>query len=236
MVEPISLLEFRRKVDAIPEPTVRYAAKLLYLTASRTNELCGRGATELGKVKTYRTAEGETLAKRVGGTRPLCPTRERVSLEMYQDETHGNVKVLRFTLAVLKRRAEAVKEVALPLSGDYDPWVRQLAAVIERMEMGEPLLPYNRRDVSDWLLAYGLTGRDLGLKEDARVLNPLRHLRLTHLVTHYDFNEMDLLMVGGWAPRTALIAGPMGDYLRLAWRKYFPKLLVPLPRSGLTEE
>jgi hypothetical protein len=232
---PLSLLDFRRKVDAIPEPTVRYAVKLLYLTAGRVNELCGRGPAEKGSVTTWTNQKGEKRAGRAGVTRPLCPTRERVTVEEYEDAAHGKVQALRLTLPVLKRREEVVKEIALPLSGEFDPWVRQLANVIGKLEPGEVLLPYGRRDVADWLKGFGLTGLDLGIKENERVLNPLRHMRLSHLVTHYDFNEFDLLMVGGWSPRTALIAGPMGEYLRLAWRKYFPKLLVPLPHEVTTQ-
>ena len=170
----------------------------------------------------------------MGATRPLCPTREAESIEEYSDPARVKVEALRLTLKVHKTREETVKKIALPLSGEFDPWVRQLAGIIERLEPGQPLLPFSRRDLSDWMRAYGFTGQALGIRESERVLNPLRHLRLSHLVTHYDFNEFDLLMVGGWAPRTALIAGPMGDYLRLAWRKYFPKLLVPLPGTLLS--
>lgn len=233
LAEPLGLGAFRAKVDAVPDPTVRYGVKLLYLTAGRVNELCGRGSVEAGSQRAFTDESGKIRVQKVGVTRPLMPTRERVSVEEYRDAGHGRVEVLRLTLRVLKRRQEVVKEVAVPLSGDFEPWARQLANVIGKMEPDEVLLPFSRWDVSDWLRQYELTGRDLGIRDDARVLNPLRHLRLTHLVTHYDFNEFDLLMVGGWSPRTALIAGPMGEYLRLAWRKYFPKLLVPLPSSDM---
>jgi len=36
---------------------------------------------------------------------------------------------------------------------------------------------------------------------------------LSHLVMQYDFNGFDLPMVGGWSSTTALIAGPVGEYL-----------------------
>ncbi len=232
-MEPLGLLDFRRRVEVIPLAAPRYAAKLLYLTACRANELCGKGREEGGTLVGVTGADGKIRAKRVGVTAPLRPTRATVSIEEFRPTpAQAPIEVLRFTLGVLKRRKDGVsKVVALPLSEEYDPWVRQVATVLSRMDARDPILPFDRWHLSKWLREFGLRGSDLGLTGDEeRVLNPLRHMRAQHLVVHYGFSTTDLAQYGGWSLARVLPSPAMESYLRLDWRQYFPKLLVPLPR------
>jgi hypothetical protein len=62
----------------------------------------------------------------------------------------------------------------------------------------------------------------------------LRRWRLTHLVTEYAFDGLEVTAVAGWTQQTGfnragIQANPqLHMYLRGQWRNYFPKLLKPL--------
>lgn len=63
-----------------------------------------------------------------------------------------------------------------------------------------------------------------------KILNPLRHYRLTHLVEEYGFDAYDLTVYAGWTFKTIFkgSAGQLDTYLHLDWRKYYEKLLKPI--------
>ncbi|MCJ7634598.1 hypothetical protein MUP77_19675, partial [Candidatus Bathyarchaeota archaeon] len=72
------------------------------------------------------------------------------------------------------------------------------------------------------------------LFEDPTIsVKSLRHFRITHLGTAYQFNPYDLIAMAGWTFRAGLgsmgqPSGQLDSYFHIPWQTYFPKLLVPI--------
>ncbi|MGC8696795.1 MAG: hypothetical protein ACP5UD_10385 [Conexivisphaera sp.] len=63
---------------------------------------------------------------------------------------------------------------------------------------------------------------ELGLPNGGH-LNPLRHLRATHLAMYYGFTPQELYAYIGWK-----LPGMADVYVHLSWESYIEKLLVPV--------
>lgn len=193
--------------------------KLIYLLAARDNEVCTK-VTKGDNTKPY----GNFL------------TWEITKFQKAKD-------TLVIKLAVLKRKTRDpttpnFRYVALPTNPSIEPWVLDLLKYMnkQRLENNAPLtlrINLTRTRVYQ-ILRHSLYSK-FGIKVNPRrhYCNILRHFRINHLVTEYNFGIMDLVAYAGWSLKTA--AGNMGMpsgqahlYLHLKWRKYYPKLQVPL--------
>ena len=217
MSEIPEFTKFRFYVDHIPNRRNRVLIKTLYLTASRTSELCNKiPPSELAKKKTK--PYGRFLTWKLQDYK--LPNSEETE------------KALLLTIAVAKRKMKrkrgdktVKKIIALPTSPKYEPWTLELLKYLKEKQT----------------LSFNLTPRSIRaiVKKELEHLDPeihphsLRHYRITHLVEVYDFDPYDITAYAGWTFRTGFgqlgfTTGKLDTYLHLAWKRYFPKLLKPI--------
>lgn len=225
MIVP-SMSEFRDAVERIVDHRNRILIQFLYLSASRASEVVTRvGKYDLEHLKSwgYGAYMGWSLPE-------FHVTKTKIE------------KVLLMKMAVAKRKVKrrkgdddedgqrrvVYKMIALPTSPKFEPWTEHLLR---------------------WITIHGNLNFDMSritvcriVKLELHGLDPhihahsLRHYRISHLVEHYALDPFDLTAIAGWTFKTTLSAmgqggasGQLDTYLHLAWRRYFTKLLVPLP-------
>lgn len=194
--------EFRQRVDRIRGLRDRNLVKIYYLTASRASELI----TEISPADLEHTKPYGTLAK-------------------WDLDDYKNEKVLVLKIAILKRKAEEVvlKHIGLPCDPKYEPWTLDVLRHIKKTRnITFPIVRQSARRVIAKYFPYQEG-------EKARK-NILRHYRLTHLSSRYGFNAEDIITYAGWTFKGTFKSGQLDTYLHLDWRKYFDKLLRPLPQ------
>jgi len=206
------LAEFRVAVDKIGRFKDSVVVKAYYLLAARNNEL------------TCKISESRKKLTRCLGN--------HVSWEIVN---YNGMKVLLVKCPVLKRKRKSkkgegivFKPIALPIDPKYEPWTLDLLKWIKR---NNGKLNFNLTDNA----IEKLVKRNLNDYFPNIYPHFLRHTRLTHLVSYYDFDPYDVTVYAGWTFKTGLahhagliITGQMDIYLHLAWKRYFPKLLKPL--------
>lgn len=218
-----SLHKFREAVDHILNPRDALLVKAIYLTCCRPSEI-------LTKVNPWELEHGRV--KLAYGTYVKV---ERLKTFDYQDRRH---KVLVIKMAVAKRKKKGkkaqkdqkmkliLKVIALPCDPRYEPWTEDLIKYIGKR--GTLNFDLSR----DWV-------NDLIKNSQLRKLDPhvvtksLRHYRITHLLEEYNFDPTDIICVTGWTfksglPKFGIAGGQFDTYAHLRWKKYFPKLLIPL--------
>ena len=124
----------------------------------------------------------------------------------------------------------SLKLIALPCSKVYEPWTEDLLKQISKTKT----LSFKLTRQRVWQLYRTYLSPFLKPRNKRNKKNPLRHFRLTHLVSAYDFNAFDLTVYSGWTLNTSagmfgIQTSPQaGQYIHLKWRDYFAKLLKPL--------
>jgi hypothetical protein len=122
---------------------------------------------------------------------------------------------------VLKVR---MRVVPVPINREMEPWAEDILRYIQRKK-GRLEFPFTRRT--------GLEIVKRNLKElDASVhTHSLRHWRIHHLLTCYDFTPVEVSTFVGWSLRTALgrnVSSNLDLYSHLTWKDFVGKLLTPL--------
>lgn len=219
MSEVPSFQEFRAVVDGIPDSRDKILIQSIYLTASRVNEMltkvtpCHQDRTKaFGQHMTYEFRDFQTGKTTEKALILQCAVLKR--------KVKGKKKI--------KKNPIVFKVIALPCNPKFEPWT----------------IPLIMRIKKAGTLAFSMTdGNVLRIvKKQFRKSYPdmnthfLRHLRITHLADYYDFKGFDLTAISGWTHKTGMAAtgqgmfsGQLDVYLHLSWKKYFPKLLRPLP-------
>jgi len=154
--------------DEISRPDKRVFAMLQYLTAARPEELC-------------RFRRGDVVLKSM--------KREDIWTEVIDGQ-----ECIAIRLRVLKKRKEKkYRLVCLPFANKREGYIiKQVWDWVKEQE-GE-LFPFNR--VTAW--RYVTKPFREKFHVDVHIKHPLRHVRLTHLVTIYGFDAFDLTAFAGW--------------------------------------
>jgi len=200
----------REYIDSIPSKRDSVLIKLLYLTAGRVSEVTT-------KVTPYDLKYN--LSKPYG--RHLD----------YSIGDYGNEKVLLLKMAVAKRRIKRrnnqpyYKIIALPTHPRYEPWTLDLIKWLRDNRRLSFDLTRNR--------VYTIVRKWLSPLDPKVRTHSLRHWRITHLVTEYDFTPYEITAYAGWTFKTGfsqmgMNSGTLDAYLHLIWKQYFPKLLKPI--------
>lgn len=119
------------------------------------------------------------------------------------------------------------KTVGVPIDPKYEPWSLEILKYIKR----EGLLKFYLGDRNIRVIVSKYLKPQLGYDFTA---HKIRHIRITHLVQYYNFDPYEVSSYAGWSFRTVFAGmgmniSPMLDvYAHLVWRRYFPKLLVPI--------
>ena len=162
-------------------------------------------------------------------TRAMGPTKDDVSYDTFYD-----VKVLKIRMVVLKRKAKNVflRTVALPMSDVFEPWSLGVNAYIQALPENAPLVDLHNNTVNKILHKHGFYDIVKQMTREDLIRNPLRHIRYNHLVDYYGFDPWQAPLFFGHKLETAMSGsgGPADAYASLAWRRYFPALLKPLPK------
>ncbi len=226
--EPLSIQKVREVIDHVLNPKHKIFLKTSYLTASRVSEL-------ITKVCPWDLAHLQTQA--YGQSLRWSFADFRYEVQVGKEKRQRIEKVLVLQIAVAKRKKKnkdgttklVFKSIALPTSPTFEPWTIDLLKHIE--QHGTLAFDYTRFNVNQVIHN---NFRPL-MPNISTMLNPLRHLRITHLVTEYGFNPYDITSYAGWTFKTtagqmgmASASGQLDAYLHLAWRQYFPKLMIPI--------
>jgi len=113
----------------------------------------------------------------------------------------------------LKNKTFQTKNIPIPL--DKEP-ERSLALILLRYIKkvnGEEIFPHTRQWF--WLATHGRIRHWLDYNE--HILNPLRHVRLSHLAVDYNFTDQQLTKFAGWAD-----SRPAKNYIRMKWEDIIP--------------
>ena len=241
----MDILKFRKVVDSIRDPDASFVVKLAYLTGARANELCHRGfpshevlRPRTGNVK--RVKEGRAPLPLHPRTRAVGPMKSDVSYDVYETPNDnfakdlGRIQVLKIRMVVLKRKAKNmfILTKAIPLDDRFEPWGVGVNDHISTLSEDAPLVPMHSVALNKLYHEYGFYEMVKAETLEEQVDNPLRHIRYTHLVDYYGFDPWQAPLFMGHKLETAMSGsgGPADAYAALAWRRYFPALLKPLPR------
>ncbi|RLI19929.1 hypothetical protein DRO54_07395 [Candidatus Bathyarchaeota archaeon] len=226
--------EFRIFVDKIPRKRDRLLVQALYLTAARVSELCRRvSPSELvhDLSKPYGLLHGWKIGEYLGEKALLLryAVAKRVKKEKRKDLlrffSEFQAGKLNLELANELKTALTWKYIALPCNPFYEPWTVELLKYIKQFRS----LTFNLTRQRIWQI----------VKSCLKPLDPeihthsLRHYRVTHLASFYNFDGWDLCIYAGWTFKTTMgrlgmPSGQLDIYAHLPWKRYFPKLLKPL--------
>lgn len=209
----------REHIDHIYKKRDRVLIKTLYLTALRVSEIVTE-VTRYDQEKGWSQAYGRYLD---------------FSIAYYQVNRNHKEPVLLITAATAKRKLKTKEEkergfipkvIALPCKPIYEPYTEELLRWIQKHRTLS--FPITRRRVLQIV------------KENLKELDPnvrthsLRHWRITHLVTQYQFDPYDLCAYAGWSLKHGFgtvgvpVSPQLDVYMHSAWQNYFPKLLKPI--------
>lgn len=211
-----TITEFREYVDTkVPKLRDQILIKMLYLMAARICEV-------ITKASAYDLAHN--LSKPYG--RQVAVK----TIPNFKTKDWNTEPIAVFKIPVAKRKKNPiVKSIALPCDPKYEPWTIDLLRWALKHHTRNLAFPLSR-----WTV-WNIVNKNLKpllkpMKEahGKKILNPWRHLRLTHLVDEYGFDSYDLVIYSGWTYRHAFqTAGQLDSYIHLDWRRYIEKLLVP---------
>lgn len=201
----VGVPELRRRIDLVDEPLQRYCLIYLYLTASRANEAAS----------VQQPSDKNTVA--------IGPRKKDITFDTYEGR-----ELFRISIGTLKRRGRPARIVALPLGG-VEPWADYLARQFQKLDNEDSLVPYSRTWLNEVLRRWGFNLKS----EKASMKNPLRHIRINHLLSFYGLSPVQVTVYAGWEMGSAIRgfggSGTAAAYIAQNWQDYFPRLLKPLP-------
>jgi len=200
--------KFREAVNHIPNVYKRNLVQLLYLTAANPSEICTR--TTPSELKNQATK----------------PYGKFMQWQLGKFTKKNDVLLIKVSLTRASQSSPAYKLIALPVHTSFEPWTADLLKRIagnKKLEFDLTRVSVNKI-VRESLAS--LLGREIRAKD-------LRQTRLEHLAKLYGFDPYDLAAVAGKVVHRNLIMVEqtpegMEEMLELAWRRYFPKLQVPI--------
>jgi hypothetical protein len=123
------------------------------------------------------------------------------------------------------------KVVALPTSPKFEPWSLELLKNYSKNHT----ITFNLTRQRFWQICKEELAELLPKKDRHNLRNPLRHWRISHLISYYNLDPYEVTTYSGWTIKSTfgmlgIMASPNIDvYAHLQWRRYLPRLLKPLP-------
>ena len=190
-------------------------------------------AAKRGKrVKTQKPTEEAPTATPAEVEEALRKYRQAKLLEQYKK---GLVTLDPLLVKALNDQV-FLRYVAIPVGNQYEPWLLPILKYWQ--ENNHSLsIPITRRYFYDLLhkaLSNILPQKHYHGKESLK--NPIRHIRISHLLQYYDFSPLDINAYTGWALSSifAQLGQPISNnlerYSHLTWRMYVPKLCVNIDK------
>lgn len=157
--------------------------------------------------------------------------------DLVQKWYHEGMKIDPLLIKVLLGKVHT-KSIALPCTPKFEPWTLDCLKFFQKraIKKGDAnvTIGFDMERRQFWKIVRDNLGTILPAKGKHSIKNPLRHFRLSHLVSYYNFSPYDLTSYSGWTVRSTfgqmgVMASPNLDaYVHLRWRDYFGKLLKPL--------
>jgi hypothetical protein len=156
--------------------------------------------------------------------------------EILEKWKKGQITVDPLWIKVLNEELH-LRYVALPCSLNYEPWIKDLLQWYQKHPTEGLSIPITRRHF--WWLYRKALGSILPSKKllgKGSVKNPLRHIRINHLIEYYGFIPYEINSYTGWsltgifAQLGQAVSGNLEIYAHLSWRTYLPKLCTPITR------
>jgi hypothetical protein len=208
----MSLPEFRHHLEEIQDGWHRYVLTYIYMVAARANEACS-----LMSPSDAGPSEGKSSFK----TLAIGPRKSDVEYDSYE-----GTELLTIRFGTLKRKDHPERIIALPLKS-YDPWTDYLSRCFDKLEPTDSLVPFTRQVINSLYRRYGLN--EPKKENGASRKNPLRHVRINHLIRYYHFEPFEITLYAGWDMGGSSQAfggsATVSEYESQMWHLYFPKLL-----------
>jgi hypothetical protein len=123
-----------------------------------------------------------------------------------------------------------LKSVALPCDPKYEPWTLDLLKWIK--QKGILSFPCTRQT---FRIHVREAMKDvLPQKSLHSIKNPMRHFRISHLISYYQLEPYEITAYTGWTIAGTFrqmgiaVSSNLDAYAHLQWRQYFPRLLKPI--------
>ena len=135
-------------------------------------------------------------------TEALCIQKRDIKLI----EKNGK-KIMLVTLLNEKNKQRKIKKIPINIEKEY-PLVKAFLEYVDKVEGEDVFGNLTKR------YAYKIIRKHIGI-------NPhfIRHIRLTHLITEFDFNEEELRIFAGWTDTR-----PARNYIEMRWTDLLRKL------------
>lgn len=203
--------EMREAIDHIPSWRDRIYLMYLYLTASRYAEIV-----------THVSPSEHEVTKAYGN---------EVTWDLEKWQRGEQVEqALAITVRCAKKKKAYYKVIGLPVQPHFEPWTKSLLHYLVRKKGFH--IDLGRHQLGR-IVRQELRGQ--GLRVPSTLKNPLRHYRLSHLATVYDFrNPVFLTSITGHqsgydyrAMTGGTLPAALSSYLHTLWRDYFHLLMKP---------
>jgi len=191
-------------VQEIPDQRVRCLAAIAYLTGGRITEIVREKYSR--RVIFKKDAEGKVLKKESG--HPVVEEIIKIPLN-YQGIKKENISVvydkerqfLLFDIQNRKNKDQPRKFIPIMMDREKD-FIVMIDEYLQCIENEEPLFKFGKHRAYQLLKKY--TGYNC---------HYFRHIRATHLVTHYGLGSFELEKFLGWTDNR-----PAKKYVRLSWK------------------
>ena len=215
---------FREAVDKIPDVRDSIVIKTLYLLGARVSEIVtkttpyqlkNRKSKPYGRLLTWSLQDYD-FEKKKEKLLLLKSAVAKRSKKQKNDSSEQKKQIIRF------------KIIPLPTNPKYENWTVDILKWIQKQK--------------DHKLGFPITGMTVQniVKKHLRILDKrifphkVRHWRITHLITEYNFSPYEITSYAGWSFSSTF--GAMGIkassnldiYAHLQWRDYVNKLFKPL--------
>lgn len=220
--------EMRSIINSIESLRDRAFVTILYLTAARVSEVCGRSEKFIVRTEKHNARVKQKYCysykiKGSGNHHVYKEPDEDVGLtrSSFQVLQKGERQILLIKLKNRKHKKRKFKEIPLPENRDRDLIEIIFRYLKEfRCRLCRPEAPKCNNCLTAPLFDFGIR-RARQIVTETTGWNPhwLRHIRLSHLVVYSDFTSPLLQQYAGWSS-----ISPASHYMELKWSDILQKL------------
>lgn len=178
------ILDKIKKIEGYRRDRDKALVSFLYLSGCRIEECCNY---IIEKNPNRKVKRKDDEGKSISIYKPISERKlEGKSIQRKQIEAQRDFMIIR-NVRCLKRRKKVFRSIPILNSNEDKPFIDIFLNYVNKLDEDDYLFPITRQ------AAYNI------LKKVGLFCHYLRHIRLTHLVTDYNFNEEHLMKFTGWA-------------------------------------
>lgn len=197
MMKPWDSQKIRQRLEDVPKP------EDVIEIAKGINDKVIQVAFVLMYLTAGRSSEITKNTHIIEGKKVIQGLKKK-DIELTEDDKGREILIL--TLPNRKHKKKHFKKIPIPISKEK-PLLRIIKDYINNLQAEQYVIPISKIYLHRLLMKH--TG-----------INPhyIRHLRLSHLVVHEDFNEQLLVLFAGWTD-----SRPAKNYMELRWKDILQK-------------